>query len=100
MCSSDLPMAGQFFVGSFLSQRFIGVSIALTLRPFALAVGQGAVLGAVLLGAKLFVTSNPVIGLAILIPLGAAACLMLNVQEVLAVWRSRTVRAAFSREGR
>lgn len=95
-----MPMVGQFFVGVFLSQRFIGVPIALTLRPFVFAVGQGAVLGAVLLGAKLFVTSNPVIGLAILILLGAAASLMLNAQEVLAVWRSRTLRAAFSREGR
>ncbi|MEQ1795839.1 MAG: lipopolysaccharide biosynthesis protein [Nitrospira sp.] len=95
-----MPMVVQFFVGVFLSKRFIGVSIAATLRPLAIAIGQGAVLVVVLLGAKLFVPSNPVSGLVILMMLGAAACLMLNVQAVLAVWRSRTLREAFSCEGR
>jgi len=55
---------------------------------------------AVLFGAKLFVSSNPVISLAVLTLLGILACLALNAQEVLAVWRSRTLRAAFSRDGR
>lgn len=95
-----LPMVLQFLVGVFLSQRFIGVPIATALRPFVIAIGQGAVLVVVLLSAKVFVTSNPVIGLAILIMLGAVVCLVLNAQEVLAVWRSRTLRTAFYCDGR
>lgn len=94
-----LPMAVQFVAGIALSQRFIGVPIATVLRPFAIAMGQGVVLAAVLLGAKMFVPISPVVSLVVLIAVGGLACLALNIQEVLAIWRSRSLRAAFAREG-
>jgi lipopolysaccharide exporter len=95
-----LPMVLQFLAGIVLSQRFIGVPVATVLRPFAIAIGQGIVLGAVLLGAKMFVPSSPAVSLAVLIAVGGLACLALNAQEVLAVWRNRSLRAVFAREGR
>jgi lipopolysaccharide exporter len=93
-----VPMVVQFLVGVFLSHRLIDVPVSTILRPFAVAVGQGAVLVVVLISAKSIVTSDPIIGLALLIVLGAAACLILNVQEVLAVWRSGKLQAALARD--
>ena len=95
-----LPMVLQFLAGIAMSQRFIGVPMATVLRPCAVAMGQGAVLAAVLLGAKTFVSSGPLVSLAVLIAVGGLACLALNAHEVLVVWRSRSFRAAFAREGR
>jgi len=93
-----VPMVMQFIVGVFLSRRLIGVPLDTIVRPFAIAVLQGGALGAVLVIAKLFVTSDPVLGLAVLIVLGGVACLILNAQEVLAVWRSRKVQAMLVRD--
>ncbi|MGH9350510.1 MAG: lipopolysaccharide biosynthesis protein, partial [Vicinamibacterales bacterium] len=38
------PMAAQFAIGVYLSRRFIGAPVAITLRPLALAAVQSAVL--------------------------------------------------------
>lgn len=87
------PMAAQFGVGVFLSRRLIGVPIATVVRPFAVSIGQAVVLATVLISAKLIVTSDPVIGLAVLILLGACAFLILNIRDIQAVWRSRILSA-------
>jgi lipopolysaccharide exporter len=92
------PMAVQFLVGIFLSRRVIEVPIATVLRSFAVAVGKGAVLVAVLVSAKSIVTSDPVIDLTLLIVSGGVACLMLNVPDIRAIWRSRKLYAALARD--
>ncbi|MGA6826483.1 lipopolysaccharide biosynthesis protein [Nitrospira sp. NS4] len=95
-----VPMVMQFIVGVFLSRRLIGVPVATSARPFAVAVLQGGILGAVLVSAKLFVTSDPIIGLAVLIGLGGVAFVILHAQEVLAAWRARKTHAVFARDSR
>lgn len=93
-----LPMAAQFLVGVFLSRRFIGVSFGTVVRPFAIAVGQAVVLVIVLVCAKMVVTSDPVIGLAVLILLGVVACLMLNLKDIHAVWHTRKLQPVPARD--
>lgn len=93
-----VPMVLQFIVGVFLSQRLIGVQVATIIRPFAVAVLQGGILGTVLVIAKLFVTSDPIIGLAVLIALSAVVFAVFHAQEVLVVWRSRKMQAVFARD--
>ena len=92
------PMVLQFLVGVFLSRRVIKVPVSTVVRPFAVSVLQGGVLGAVLMIAKLFVTSDPIIGLVALIGLSGVVFLIFHAQEVLVVWRSRKLQAVFARD--
>lgn len=86
-----VPMAGQFLVGIYLSRRIIGAPIATAIRPFAVAVSQGAVLAVVLISAKSLVTSDPVFGLVWLILIGGAVCLALNLRDLQSFLRARMV---------
>lgn len=95
-----VPMVTQFMIGVFLSRRLIGVPISASGRPFGVAVFQAGVLGAVLMSAKLVVTKEPILGLAVLICLGGAAVVVLNAREILTVWRSRKLPAGLARDVR
>ncbi len=91
-----IPMAIQFIAGMFLSRRLIGVGLAVSVRPFLIATFQAGILAVVLMNAKSVVTKEPVLGLAVLIALGAAVIILLNIKEILAVWRSRKMPTALA----
>lgn len=80
--ATTIPMALQFVAGMFLSQRFIGAPLALSLRPFLIASLQGAVLAVVLLAAKMVAMPDPRLGLVVLLALGGLVCLALNFRDV------------------
>jgi len=87
-----VPMLLQAMGGIYLSRRFIQAPVALALEPLLAASGQGAILAAVLLGAKLVVGHNPKIGLALLAMLATAVYLGLNFRQMrtlLATSRAR-----------
>jgi lipopolysaccharide exporter len=76
------PMAVQFAIGVYLSQRFIGAPVAVTLRPLAVAVGQSAILAIVLIAAKSVVTVDPRLALVLLLALAGAVGLALNARDI------------------
>ena len=76
------PMAAQFVVGVYLSRRFIGAPVGITLRPLAAAAAQSAVLAAVLLAAKSLVAADPKLGLVMLLALAGAVGVALNLRDI------------------
>ncbi len=80
-----LPMAAQFAVGVHLSRRFIGATLTESLQPVLVAAGQGVVLAAVLLSAKLLVTHDARIALVTLIAVSGVVWLAFNVRDIRAL---------------
>jgi lipopolysaccharide exporter len=76
------PMAVQFAIGVYLSRRFIGAPVAITLRPLTAAVVQSAVLAAVLVAAKSVIVLDAQIALVCLLTLAGAVCVALNLRDI------------------
>lgn len=76
------PMAAQFAIGVYLSRRFIGAPVSITLRPLAVAAVQSAVIAAVLVAAKSLVAADPRIALVSLLALAGGIGLALNVRDI------------------
>lgn len=81
-----IPMAAQFVAGVYLSKKEIGVSIGATVRPLCVAIGQGAVLAAVLIAVKMVVVSDTIPGLVFLIGIAACVSLIFNFRDIQTQW--------------
>jgi O-antigen/teichoic acid export membrane protein len=77
-----IPMAVQFAAGVYLSRKEIGVSIGATVRPLAVAMGQGAVLAAVLIAVKSVIASDTISGLVFLIGIAGCVSLLFNYKDI------------------
>jgi lipopolysaccharide exporter len=84
------PMVLQCIIGVYLSRRFIGASASLALKPLAQAIGQGAVLAAVLLGAKAILIVDPRISLIVLLAIGGAVSAAFNFRGLRTLLAAHT----------
>ena len=77
-----IPMSAQFVLGLYLSSRIIGVSLIDTVRPFGIALLQGAVLAVVLLTIKLMITNGSMLRLIVSIIVSAAVFFFFNFRDM------------------
>lgn len=94
-----LPMFVQFMVGVYLSYRVIGVSVAATARPLAVALVQGAVLVVVLFSLKSIIPSGSILGLVVLIIVGGIIFLLFNRKDIQAQMLNHRLAISPVREG-
>jgi hypothetical protein len=79
-------------VGIYLSRKFIEAPLSVAMHPLSVAIGQGVVLAAVLVAAKLLVPVHAQVGLLLLMALGGAVCLALNLRDIRTLLTARVAR--------